>query len=124
MQVEEQSGTNSMTMSKDLIAASATPLILSILSKGDSYGYDIIHKVSDLTGGQMQWADGMLYPILHRLEKKGFVESYWGKAASGRRRRYYGLRKPGLQELKEQRQNWSALSAWMQKLDGEKPCLS
>ena len=80
-----------MTMSKDLIAASATPLILSILSHGDGYGYDIIQKVHTLSDGEMQWADGMLYPILHRLEKKELVESYWGTAESGRKRKYYYL---------------------------------
>lgn len=107
-----------MTISKDLIAASATPLILSILSHGDSYGYDIIRKVEELSDGEMQWAEGMLYPILHRLEKKELVESYWGKAKTGRKRKYYRLRKSGLEELSEQRKHWDSIYAWMRKLDG------
>ena len=60
-----------MPVSKDLVAASATPLILSILAEGDSYGYAIIKRVRELSGGQMEWTDGMLYPVLHRLEKQG-----------------------------------------------------
>ena len=111
-----------MTISKDLVAASATPLILSILSHGDSYGYDIIQKVHELSEGEIQWADGMLYPILHRLEKKGLVESYWGKAENGRKRKYYRLHKSGSEELNEQRQNWHNLYTLLQKLEGGIAC--
>ena len=50
----------------------ATPLVLSILKNEDSYGYAIIQQVRELSDGEMQWADGMLYPILHRLEKQGW----------------------------------------------------
>jgi len=55
-------------VSKDLVAASAKPLILSLLTEGDSYGYKIIQRVKELSGGKMNWKDGMLYPVLHRLE--------------------------------------------------------
>ncbi len=113
-----------MTISKDFIAASATPLVLSILSHGDSYGYDIIQKVQVLSGGQMQWADGMLYPILHRLEKKGFVEAYWGKADTGRKRKYYRLKKAGVEALKEHRKNLQNLQGWLQELEGGTVCAS
>ena len=58
-------------MSKDLVAASATPLVLAILAEGDSYGYAIIKRVAELSGGHLQWTDGMLYPVLHRLERQG-----------------------------------------------------
>jgi len=111
-----------MTISKDLIAASATPLILSILSHGDSYGYDIIQKVNALSQGKMQWADGMLYPILHRLEQKALVESYWGQAENGRKRKYYRLRRAGLEELQQQRDHWSTLYALLQNLEGGTVC--
>src|SRR6266516_4541859 len=57
-----------MDVSKDLVAASATPLVLAILAEGDSYGYAIIKRVAELSGGHLQWTDGMLYPVLHRLE--------------------------------------------------------
>ena len=111
-----------MSISKDLIAASATPLILSILSHGDSYGYDIIQKVRDLSDGEMQWADGMLYPILHRLEKKGLIKSYWGQSESGRKRKYYRLKRSGLEKLDELREHWKNLYAMIQKLEGGTVC--
>ncbi|MDH3493688.1 MAG: helix-turn-helix transcriptional regulator, partial [Acidobacteriota bacterium] len=98
-----------MSLPKDLVAASATPLILSILQGGDSYGYAIIQDVRELSDGEMEWADGMLYPILHRLEKKDLIQSYWGTADTGRKRKYYRLRQEGKKELSSQRKNWNNL---------------
>src|SRR5881397_2007526 len=71
-----------MDMSKDLVAASATPLVLAILAEGDSYGYAIIKRVAELSGGHLQWTDGMLYPVLHRLERQGFVAAKWAASTS------------------------------------------
>lgn len=105
-----------MALPKDLVAASATPLILSILSRNDSYGYDIIQQVREFSGGELEWADGMLYPILHRLEKKEFIESYWDVAESGRKRKYYRISKSGVKELKQQRSNWEKLSQILDKV--------
>lgn len=113
-----------MPLPKDLIAASATPLILSILSHGDSYGYAIIQKVRELSEGELQWADGMLYPILHRLEKRALIESYWGVAETGRRRKYYRLCESGLAELNDQRKNWSSLHSILRELEGGKACFN
>lgn len=107
-----------MKLNKDLVAASATPLILSILARGDSYGYAIIQSVRRLSGGELEWADGMLYPILHRLEKNGLIESYWGQAESRRRRKYYRLLDAGRQELAEQRDSWRSLYGLLQQLEG------
>ncbi len=111
-----------MPASKELIAAAATPLVLSILSRGDSYGYEIIQRVHQLSDGDMQWADGMLYPILHRLERKKLVESYWGKADTGRRRKYYRLRQAGSQELTQLRASWDRVTQMLQQLEGAKAC--
>lgn len=108
-----------MALPKDLVAASATPLILSILSRGDSYGYDIIQKVRDYSGGELEWADGMLYPILHRLEKKAFIESYWDKAATGRKRKYYRISSSGIEELEKQRKDWLTLTRLLDQLKGD-----
>ena len=66
-----------MNISKDLVAASAAPLVLAILAEGDSYGYAIIKRVGELSGGRLRWTDGMLYPVLHRLERLGYVEASW-----------------------------------------------
>lgn len=111
-----------MTLSKDLIAASATPLVLSILKRGDSYGYEIIQTIRESSDGAMQWADGMLYPILHRLEKKGLVEAYWGQADTGRKRKYYRLKRSGVKALAEQRKAWDDISTLLQKLNGDPAC--
>lgn len=108
-----------MTLSKDLVAASATPLVLSILRQGDSYGYDIIRRVRELSDGRMEWADGMLYPILHRLEKRRLIGAYWGRSECGRRRKYYRINPAGLDELAEHRRNWREVSAMLDKLDGD-----
>src|SRR4029078_3521463 len=88
-----------MDMSKGLVAASATPLVLAILAAGDSYGYAIIKRVGELSGGHLQWTDGMLYPVLHRLERQGYVAAKWAASESGRRRKYYRITKDGRAQL-------------------------
>lgn len=113
-----------MSIPKDLVAASATPIILSILKHDDSYGYDIIQSVKELSGGELEWADGMLYPILHRLEKKGLIESYSATAENGRKRKYYRLCEDGLSELNQQRNNWETLHTLLKKLQGGNECLN
>ena len=99
-----------MELGKDLVAASATPLVLTLLAGGDSYGYAIIKRVSELSGGQLKWTDGMLYPVLHRLEQAGLLASRWVTAESGRRRRVYALTKRGNRGLAEQRAVWEQFS--------------
>jgi DNA-binding PadR family transcriptional regulator len=95
-----------MEMNKDLVAASATPLVLAILSEGDSYGYAIIKRVAELSGGEWQWTDGMLYPVLHRLERQRLVAAKWGESETGRKRKYYRNTKDGIAQLELQRRQW------------------
>ena len=94
-----------MDMSKDLVAASATPLVLAILAEGDSCGYAIIKRVAELSGGHR----GMLYPVLHRLERQGFVAAKWAVAETARRRKYYRITKTGRAQLTAQRQQSQAV---------------
>jgi PadR family transcriptional regulator PadR len=103
-----------MNIGKDLVAASATPLVLSILSEGESYGYAIIKRVDELSGGELQWTDGMLYPVLHRLERNGYVEASWGESETGRRRKYYRLTERGSEELASQREQWQVVNSALQ----------
>ena len=98
-----------MDLSKDLVAASATPLVLAILAVGDSYGYAIIKRVTELSGGHLQWTDGMLYPVLHRLERQGYVEATWGASDKGRRRKYYRISTEGRAQLAAQREQWKVV---------------
>ena len=105
-----------MEIGKDLVAASATPLVLAILGEGESYGYAIIKRVGELSGGELRWTDGMLYPLLHRLERRGYVEAFWGKSETGRRRKYYRLTGTGAAALAEQRRQWETVDATLRGL--------
>jgi len=100
-----------MEINKDLMAASSTPIVLAILAEGDSYGYAILQRVRELSGGRLEWTDGMLYPVLHRLERLGHVEARWEVAESGRRRRYYRITAQGRNQLLEERRQWQAVDA-------------
>ncbi|MEP6481562.1 MAG: PadR family transcriptional regulator [Rhodoglobus sp.] len=97
-----------MNIDKDLVAAMATPLVLAILAEGPSYGYAIHKRVRELSGGELEWTDGMLYPLLHRLDRLGYVCADWGSSSEGRRRRYYELTDTGRAELVNQRAQWQA----------------
>lgn len=105
-----------MNVSKDLVAASATPLVLTILADGDSYGYAILKRVGELSGGQLLWTDGMLYPVLHRLERLGHVGARWGASESGRRRKYYRITTQGRAHLAKQRQQWQVVDTTLRSL--------
>ncbi len=100
-----------MEINKDLIAASSTPIVLAILSEADSYGYAILQRVRDVSSGRMEWTDGMLYPVLHRLERLGHVDARWETAESGRRRKYYRITSQGRAQLAEDRRQWDAVDA-------------
>ena len=100
-----------MDINKDLVAATASPLVLAILAEGDSYVYAIIKRVSELSGGKLQWTDGMLYPVLHRLERQGHIKGKWGASETGRKRKYYHLTARGRAQLAEQRQQWQTVDA-------------
>ena len=108
-------------LAKDMVAASAKPLLLSILSEGESYGYEIIQKVRELSGGEIQWSDGTLYPVLHRLEREELIESEWKEAESGRERKYYFLSKKGHKVLEAERQQWLTVHNTLCKLWKLKP---
>jgi PadR family transcriptional regulator, regulatory protein PadR len=95
-----------MSINKDLVAASSTPLVLAILAEGDSYGYAILKRVRELSGGELEWTDGMLYPVLHRLERSALIESRWDQGESGRRRKYYRITDAGRSQLSEERRQW------------------
>ena len=100
-----------MDLNKDLVAASSTPIVLGILAEGDSYGYAILKRVREMSDGRMEWTDGMLYPVLHRLERLGLIQATWGVADSGRRRKYYRLTARGRTQLDEEKRQWQAVDA-------------
>jgi PadR family transcriptional regulator PadR len=107
-------------ITKELVAASAEPLILSLLSKGESYGYAIIQDVKKLSENKIEWTDGMLYPVLHRLEDRGFIKSRWAESETGRKRKYYSLKQDGKKALSKQRDQWLTVHDTLARLWKEK----
>ena len=105
-----------MDINKDLVAASATPLVLAILAEGDSYGYAILKRVNELSGGNLQWTDGMLYPVLHRLERQGHIRGKWDTSETGRKRKYYHLTSQGKAQLMDQRQQWQTVDSALRNI--------
>ena len=105
-----------MEINKDLMAASSTSIVLAILAEGDSYGYAILQRVRELSGGSLQWTDGMLYPVLHRLERLEHVEARWEVSESGRRRKYYRITPRGRAHLAEERRQWQTVDATLRGL--------
>ena len=99
-----------MHIEKDLVAASATPLVLAILAEGESYGYAILKRVRDLSDGELEWSDGMLYPLLHRLLRLGYVTTDWRTPPEGRRRKYYAITDAGHTALAEHKRQWVAVT--------------
>lgn len=105
-----------MRIDKDLVAASATPMVLAILAEGESYGYAILKQVRALSGGELEWTDGMLYPLLHRLQRLGYVTSEWRTPPQGRRRKYYAITEQGLETLSEQQRQWTTVTRALDNL--------
>ena len=99
-----------MHIDKDLVAASATPLVLAMLAEGESYGYAILKRVRALSGGELEWTDGMLYPLLHRLLRLGYVTTEWRTPPEGRRRKYYAITADGRAALSNQQRQWAAVT--------------
>ncbi len=110
-------------ISKELIAASTKPLILSIISQKASYGYEISKKVHHLSNEKIKWKDGMLYPVLHRLEKEGLIESFWKISESGRNRKYYKIKPRGKAVLKTQKEQWIIVNSVLNQFWEVKLCL-
>ena len=114
---------------KDLVAASASPLVHAILTEGESYGYAILKRVRALSAGELEWTDGMLYPLLHRLGRLGYVTTEWRTPPEGRRRRYYAITDEGRAALADQQRQWVTVtralgdvwrgSGWMPMALGE-----
>jgi DNA-binding PadR family transcriptional regulator len=103
-------------VSKNLMAASTKPLILSILAGGEIYGYQIIQNVIDISGGTLEWSEGMLYPVLHRMEKENLIRSQWKISERGRRRKYYRLTELGKMELEKEKKQWMSVHILLSKL--------
>jgi len=96
-------------MSKTLAAASARPMILSLLLRGETYGYRILQDVTALSGGTIDWSEALLYPVLHRMEKEGVLRSKWKMSEEKRMRKYYALTDAGRRELEFEKERWLSI---------------
>jgi len=103
-------------MQKELVAASAEPLVLSLLERGENYGYAMAQAVRQLSNEQIEWSDGMLYPVLHRLERRGQIRSRLKVAESGRRWKYYSINKKGRAALADMRRQWLVVHSALSQL--------
>jgi DNA-binding PadR family transcriptional regulator len=108
-------------ISKQLMAASTRPMILAILARDEDYGYRIIQKVKSVSGGRLEWTDGMLYPVLQRMEMDGLIASRWRVAEGGRPRRYYRITEPGRKELESELAGWRSVWAALSKFSSPLP---
>ena len=110
-------------VSKDLVAASSKPIVLSILICGENYGYQIIQRVKEISGGGLEWSDNMLYPVLRRMEKGGLLCSQWKMSKEGRMRRYYRITELGVKALDSERRQWMSVHKTLTKLWQPLPAL-
>src|SRR5687767_4827110 len=105
-------------MGKELVGASTAVLILGVLRRGPSYGYDIVRQVNVEAGGVFTWQEGTVYPVLHKLEGQGLVRCRWQEAPTGRRRKYYQLTPAGREALGEGARQWGLFHDLVVRLAG------
>ena len=99
-----------MKIDKSLLSGSTALLLLSLLKGGDKYGYEMISLLEAVSNDVFQMKEGTLYPVLHNLEKKGYVKAYNQDVGKGRGRRYYHLTEKGAAQLEEQTHQWEVFS--------------
>ena len=103
-------------LTKDLVAASSRPLVLSVLAEKETYGYALARRVRELSAERIEWADGMLYPLLRRLEAEGLIASEWRREDNGRQRRYYRISRDGRRALAQEKEQWLAVNDTLSRL--------
>lgn len=104
------------SISKELIGASAVPIILSVLQKSDSYGYEIVQSVKQLTNGGITWKEASIYPVLKKLETGGMVKSYWKVNKTERPRKYYTVLAAGKKQLEKNMNEWNMIQTVFNEL--------
>ncbi|NLB25863.1 MAG: PadR family transcriptional regulator [Syntrophomonadaceae bacterium] len=95
-----------MSVDKEMLKGSTVVLVLSMLDREPMYGYQMIKKINKESSGIFSFKEGTLYPILHSLESKEMIESYWWGNEGGRQRKYYRITAKGKSELKEKQREW------------------
>lgn len=106
-----------MKISKELLKGSTTMLILNLLENQAMYGYQMIKELKKKSENIFELKEGTLYPILHGLEEKNLITSYWDNA-SGKNRKYYLITETGKQSLREKEREWKAFYLGVNKVIG------
>ncbi|WP_370089569.1 PadR family transcriptional regulator [Ekhidna sp.] len=101
---------------KELVGATTIPILLTILLEGENYGYELIKKVREYSGGKLEWSDAMLYPVLHRLQKDNLIQARWAELENGRKRKYYQITSLGRAELEERKEDWVMVLNMLSKM--------
>lgn len=99
-----------MKFRKELIGATTTTLILSVLMDSETHGYEIMRRVNELSGGVFEWQEGTIYPVLHKMELAGLIEGCWAIGETGKKRRVYAITADGARLLREHKKEWTAFS--------------
>ncbi|MBM6908585.1 PadR family transcriptional regulator [Collinsella intestinalis] len=102
----------------DLIRGNIDAIILNVLSRGDSYGYEVLKEIAAASRGEYEMKEPSLYTSLKRLQGQGFVESYWGDETQGARRKYYCITDAGITELQEATERWMRVRRIIDRLLG------
>ncbi len=105
-----------MSLSADIIRGHTETIILSCLSCGDSYGYNIGRDIKKHTDGAYEPKEATLYTAFRRLEQGGLISSYWGDGDSGARRRYYSITDEGKQSLTKSIDQWQQAKGLLDRL--------
>lgn len=103
-------------ITNELICATASSMVLAILKEGDSYGYEIVRKMKELTEGKLKWQEATIYPILKQLENDGMITSYWVMNPGERARRYFTIQDKGIDKLYENKKEWNLAQVIFGKL--------
>lgn len=103
---------------RELKKGSAELLILSLVETRARHGYEIGKLIEQRSGGTIKFSAAALYPLLYRLEKRGWISGKWVEQAGQRRRRYYKLTPDGRRMLAEQRSAWRAFAAAVHRIAG------
>lgn len=111
-----------MKIEKSLLSGSTPLLVLSLLKDGDKYGYEMVMELARRSDDTFQLKEGTLYPLLHTLEKNGFVKSYLLTTPGGRERKYYRLTHSGREQLEYKEKEWRVFSEKVNAVLGFSGC--
>lgn len=106
-----------LKVSKELLKGSTNMLVLSLLENENMYGYQMIKKLSEKSQNVFEFQEGTLYPILHSLEEKNLISSYWDNTGA-KKRKYYTITKEGKKRLKEQKEEWQIFIGGVNRVVG------